>query len=587
MPVPQMFDRPVETPKAVVAAIDGHVTHVFGMPGGATAAIFNALHEHPTIRTVSVREESVGSTAAEAYGRLGGKPAVVMGQGAWICGNAGQGLIEALLGSSPVIVFTEMSDGGALSHHGAYQSGSGDYGTWDAVSVLRGVCKQVFVAHQPAQAVQMAQLALKHACQGAPGPVAVVFRGSSLSGTVGPDATPRLYPTKRYLRRAPDQVDEFALQAAVDALKAARRPGILAGNGVRVGQAYGALAALAETLGAPVATTTGGKGVFDERHDLAAGVVGSFGQPTANAAISQADVVLAVGTKLAPIDTCDENPGLIDPGRQTLIQIDSEPRNAAWTLPVDHPLIGSCADVLDRLLGALQQVGANAAQGGASWFVDRVEQRPAAGSGTGVPMVPPHIIDILNRTLPQNAIVTSDAGENRIFMLHWFASRGGGGYLQPASTGGMGYALPAALGAKLARPDQPVIAVVGDGGLAMSLSCLLTALEERLDFGVVVFNNNALSWAVHAMTHPVASQFGEFDFAAIAGAMGFRSARVTAALPLEGLITDFIQREGPWLIDVPTSTETTFREVVQDLAGERWKHGSQVMLSKQAELTGA
>ena len=115
-------------------------------------------------------------------GGLTGQPVVVMGQGEWIAGNAGQGFLEALLGSAPVLVLTEMSDGGPLSHHGYYQSGTGDYGSWDAVSALRGVTKRVMVSHDPAQAVQHTQLAIKHALTGEPGPVAVIYHGDALKG---------------------------------------------------------------------------------------------------------------------------------------------------------------------------------------------------------------------------------------------------------------------------------------------------------------------------------------------------------------------------------------------------------------------
>src|SRR5436190_22409213 len=122
-------ERPV-TDAIVDVLAEAGVPFVLGMPGGHTVPIFGALHEHSTIRVVQVREESIGSTMAEAYGRLTGRPLVVMGQGEWIAGNAGQGFLEALLGCSPLVILTEMSDGGALSHHGPYQGGTGDYGDW-------------------------------------------------------------------------------------------------------------------------------------------------------------------------------------------------------------------------------------------------------------------------------------------------------------------------------------------------------------------------------------------------------------------------------------------------------------------------
>ena len=138
---------------------------------------------------------------------------------------------------------------------------------------------------------------------------------------------------------------------------AAARPVIVAGNGVRVGQACAALAELARALDAPVVTTASGKGVFDETDPLAAGVMGSFGWPSANEVLGGADVVLAVGTKLGPHDTADEHVDLLDPSRQTLIQVDIEPLNAAWTFPADHVLVADANVALDRLRAAVAAPG--------------------------------------------------------------------------------------------------------------------------------------------------------------------------------------------------------------------------------------
>ena len=204
-----LLEGEVRVADAIVAAMaDVGVEYVLGIPGGLTGIIWRSLHEHPTIRPVLVREESLGSYMAEAYGRLRGRPLVVMGQGEWMVGNAGQGYLESLLGSSPMLVLTEMSDGGPLAHHGPYQGGSGDFGAWDAKKALEGVTKRVMVSRHPAQAVQHVQLAVKHALTGDPGPVAVVFDSASLEGKIGPDSVPRLYPradtsTRRVRPRRP------------------------------------------------------------------------------------------------------------------------------------------------------------------------------------------------------------------------------------------------------------------------------------------------------------------------------------------------------------------------------------------------
>ncbi len=578
-----MTTSPLQEERRVADAIvtvlaEAGVEFVLGMPGGYTGPIFSSLHGHPTIRTIQVREESIGSTMAEAYGRLTGRPLVVMGQGEWIAGNAGQGFLEALLGCSPLVILTEMSDGAALSHHAPYQSGTDDYGTWDARGALAGVTKRVMVSHDPAQAVQHTQLALKHALTGEPGPVAVIFHSSSLRGRVGPESVPRIYPTSAYLPRPSSAVDEETLGAAVKALTAAARPVIIAGNGVRVGQACGGLAALARTLDAPVVTTASGKGVFDETDALAAGVMGSFGWPSANEIVGGADVVLAVGTKLGPHDTADENVALLDPSRQTIIQVDVEPLNAGWTFPVDHVLIGGGGAVMERLRAAAAVAPRSATSAGADRVreaLDRYDELSAPEFGSDdVPFAPQRIISVLHETFPDDATIACDAGENRLFMMHWYRSKSPGRYLQPAAGGGMGYSVPAAMAAKLAYPDRPALAVCGDGGFAMSLHALMTAVQENLPIGVLVFNNGALGWVLHGMgERAVAAAFDPFDHAAIARSLGCDAVRVESTSELRDAIKSFPDAVRPFVIDVPTSLATSFRDVTQDIARQRRETG--------------
>ena len=215
----------VPVSEAIVAAMaDAGIEIVVGIPGGLTGPIWRALYDHPTIRTVLVREESLGSYMGEAYGRLTGRPLVVMGQGEWIVGNAGQGYLESLLGAAPMIVLTDMTDGGPLSHHAVYQGGSGDFGAWDAKKALEGVTKRVMVSRHAAQAVQHVQLAVKHATTGDPGPVAVVFASTALAGTVGPDSVPRLYRSSGYLRVPPPTPDVADVAFVIEALRSAARP---------------------------------------------------------------------------------------------------------------------------------------------------------------------------------------------------------------------------------------------------------------------------------------------------------------------------------------------------------------------------
>jgi acetolactate synthase-1/2/3 large subunit len=562
-------ERPVS--EAIITALaEGGVRFVLGMPGGLTGPLWRALHGHPIIRAIQVREESIGSLMAEAYGRFTGQPAVVMGQGEWIAGNAGQGYMEAVLGSSPVIILTEMSDGGSLSHHAPYQAGTADYGTWDVRTTLGGVTKRLMVSHSPAQAVQHTQLALKHALTGQPGPVAVAYHSSALQGRVGPTSVPRIYSTEAYLPVLARGVDEEALEVVAQVLRAAARPVILAGNGVRLAHAQDGLVRLARAVDAPVATTASGKGVFPERDPLAVGVIGPFGWPSANAVVGAADVVLAVGTKLGPSDTVNEHAALLDPTRQILIQIDVEPLNAAWTFPVDHVLLGDADYVMARLCQIYESRSWSAAGQGQARAQEARRTRDAGESNPDhldeFPLTPQRIIALAEETIPEDTVITCDAGENRLFMMHWYHTAAGGEYLQPAAGGGMGYAVPAAMAARLADPARPVLAVCGDGGFAMSIHALMTAVQEQLPVAVLVFNNGALGWVLHGMgDKAVAANFAEFNHAEIARSLGCDGVQVTSVDELRTLLKGLANLTTPLVIDVPTSLATSFKDVTQTL----------------------
>jgi acetolactate synthase-1/2/3 large subunit len=550
------------------------IDHVFGMPGGNTGwSIFNGLYDsQDRIRTVLVREEGLATVMAEVYGRLTGRPGVCSAQAAFLLTSAGVGILEGYLASSPMLILTDLSDNAPFSHHAPYQSGTGDYGGWNAQATIAGYTKQVFVAHDGTQAVAQTQLAVKHATTGTPGPVAVLYHSSALDQTVGPDSTPRLYSTRHYLASAGAPAPESEVERASRLIAGAASPVIIAGNGVRVGQARDELIELAELLDAPVATTAAGKGVFAETHPLALGLFGTFGLEAANAIVAEADVIVAVGTRLGFTDTARENPELLDPERQTIIQIEVEPRNASWTFPAEVALVGDAATVLGQLTDSLRDARLSSSDGGqrvalAHRTYDSFEV--AEASSDELPMLPQRAIAELQRALPDDAIVTCDAGENRLFMQHYFRTKSGMEYLQPAAVGGMGYAIPAALAAKLVHPGRAAVAVCGDGGFGIAMNGMMTAVEQRIPIVTVVFNNSALGWVLHGQgERRIASEFAPFDHAAIARAMGCDAYRVERPSDLQPAIRDALDGGRPAVVDVATSLKETFRKVTSPLAAQ-------------------
>lgn len=560
------------TPEALLRVLEqAGIDMVFGMPGGETIPIFRALYDHQSsIRTVLVREEAKAGVMAEVYGRLTGRPGVVIGQAAFVV-NANFGAIEAHMASSPMLILTDLSDNAPLSLHAPYQSGSGEYGAWDARRAFESMTKRTFVTNQPNHAIQSLQLALKHAVAGEPGPVAVLFHSDCWRGNVVPSAKPRLYSDVSLHTALTPAVDSDAVDRAVDCLAEAIRPVIIAGNGVRMSRASESLRRLAHTWGVPVATSAAGKGTLPETDDWALGVYGTFGTPLANATVSAADVLLVVGSKLGATDTAFENPALIDPGRQRIVQVDVEPMHLSWTFPAYLELLGDAREVIDALTERMVSRVSEEAQRVrlASLHGARREHGHFNASeltSDATPVLPQRVINDLAQAVPDDAVITCDAGENRLFMMHYFQTKGAVTFVQPAGIGAMGYAIPSALAAKLVYPERAAVAVCGDGGFPIGMNGLMTAVEENIPIVTVVLNNRALGWVKHGQgEHAIASDFADFDYAAIARAMGCEGYRVTSPNEVLPALSEALDSGKPAVVDVCSSIDESYKKVTSPL----------------------
>lgn len=572
-----LITQEMTVPQGIALALhEAGIDLVMGLCAGHTTPIFDALYDYDDIHTIQVRQELLGSLAANAYGRLTNKPAVIMGEGEFILGTATQGILESMLGSTPMLILTEMFDGGRMSHHGNYHSGSGEWTTYDAIGAFRAISKQVFVAYHAAQAVQMVQLAIKHAVTGDPGPVTVIFHSACFEEKIGPNSFPRIYTSGGYIHANAKNVDGDSAARAAALLAAAERPVIVAGHGVRLSQAYTELQGLAEAADVPIVTTQGGKGTADEYDPYVAGPFGEWGRESANALVAGADLLLAVGTRLGTLDTVDQIPSLIDPTRQVIVQIDVEPRSAGWTLPTDTVVIGDAAAALSAITSAYAEVARPRPESAVDRVAHAIREfdlpETAHHTSDASPIRPERVVSVLREVWPANGIVTTDAGESRTYMLNWFKSHGGGAYLVPHGGGGMGYAVGAAFGAKLVHPDRPVLAVCGDGGFPMTMNTIMNAIQEKAPFTVVIFNNQSLGWPLHTIDESKGHHyhFNDFDNAAIARAMGANGRRVDNPADLKAALLEALESDVPYVIDARIPREATYADATASIAkGER------------------
>jgi len=576
-----MIPDEIDAPHAVVRVLEeAGIEFVFGMPGGDTGRIFDALYDSSKVKTVLVRHEQVGSIMAEMYGRLTGRPGVVMGQGIFLACNALFGALEAVKGASPMLLLGDFTDMAPFMHHAPYQAGTGEHGNYDLRNLFASATKYTAAVYEPKQAMQTLQLAIKHATTGTPGPVAVVFGSRSLAGTVKTGRPPRVYTTERLLAHGIVRPAASDVARVADRLLASSSPVVIAGNGVHASRAWPELAALADLLSIPVATTATGKSAMAEIHPLALGVFGNWGQAVANEVVSTADTVLVVGSRLSPTDTCFENPELLDADRQTFLQIDVEPLNIGRHFPATAAIAADAREALAALCEELRPRLTTATRQGAQRRRDHVAElkvlhryfaEPEQRSDD-VPLRPERVITELGRTLGERALVTMDAGANRLYMTHYYQSRGAGTVYQPSSIGGMGYALPAAMAAKLAFPDRDCVAVCGDGGFAMTMNALLTAVQYRIPVVTVVLNNSVLGWVKDGQRRRgnrfIASALGQTDYAKIARAMGCASARIESIADLVAELGRLKGATEPTLLDVVTTEDAPFWQVQSPFAKE-------------------
>jgi len=549
----------VTTAKKIVEVLmEAGIDHVFGLPGGNMGRVWEALQDHrDSIRTILTRDEQTAGCMAEMYGRLTGKPGVFVAQGCFACTTGLFGVLEGYLGSSPMLVLTDITDYGTPVQHAPFQCGAGEYGNFDIAGIFRASTKYTTVAHTPTEAVQGVQFALKHATSGRPGPTACILTTGALSRELDPNGYPRIYHTSHYVGGSKPAADPREVKRAIRLLVEAERPVVIAGNGVHAAKAYAELQRLAELLGMPVATTTLGKSAFPESHPLAVGILGTFGERVGNQEVSKADVLLVVGSALSPVDTCSENPELIDPARQKIIQVEVDPRNAGWIFPVEVGLIGDAKIVLTQLLEALGREKIDRPPYSKQPRMRELQQEKELDFMSSPdchedrePILRERLVHELSETLPPEAIVVGDAGNNKVCLQRFFKTKRPGTYFSTFGIGGMSWSLPAALTAKLLYPDRPCVSVSSDG-FAMQNHVLATALQYRAPVIFVIQDDYRLGMVREAMGgRAFETDYPPTDWAAVAEVYGCRGIRVEKLAELRPALGQALKSDVPTVIDV-------------------------------------
>ena len=548
------------------------VSFAFGLCGHGNIGLLNALYDvQEQIHTVSVHHEQAAGHMADAYWRVAHRPAVTFTS----CGpgstNIPVAVASAMMDSSALLAITANVPS-VQFNRGAFQETYRHYQA-DFPSVLRPYVKRSFQPTRPDQLPLVMRQAFLEMLGGRPGPVQVDVPLDLFVETVDVGGErPQAVGDGVRIRSA---AEAGQLQAALETLLGAARPVILAGGGAVLSEAEAEVRTLAERLGVPVVSTPLASGVLPADHPLYFGNVGRNGTFAANEATRNADVILALGVRFDDRMSSSWIPGYtfeIPPTR--LIQVDIDPSEIGRNYPVAVGVLGDARTVVRQLAAEIERRRQPRA-GHAEW-VKRLEaarqvwenDRAPLTKTEGLPLHPERVVATLSRALPENALVLSDVGVHHNWLVQRLRVRGPRSFLQSWGFGSMCFAVCGVLGAKLAAPDRPAVAVCGDGGFLMAAHSVATAVEYDIPAIWVVWNNRGYASIYDLQVgafgpRELATRFrkqrtGEpvsADFAAMAKAMGADGYRITGPGDLDGALAAALAANRPAVIDVPVRSD--------------------------------
>lgn len=469
--------------QAAVAALQAENTrHVFGLIGSATMEMFDALYDTASIDFIGVHDERTGAHMADGYARASGRAGVILaGQNGPGATNLVTGLSQAYAAFSPVV-----SIAGALSSQHVYRDAFQEV---DQQALFTPVTKKTWTATHAERVPELFRAAFRTALTPRCGPVQLNLPRDVLAAQA--EFTDFQTPTQYRSNTLPAGAAE-AITAAARVLMQAERPVIITGGGTKNSGGAAQVLALAEALNAPVVTAPGHGDGIPFSHPLNAGQMGPRGNPVASRLAQQADVILALGTRLGFNSTFYSYDNLNRAAR--IIHVELDPSAIGRFFPVEMGIWGDAPTVANQLSAALGEVRQRAAI--AAWTADfqrerstYLQQRDANADMAPSPIQPSGLFKMLRAVLPQDAAITMDAGTLCLQATDALNYHTPPSLFTPLDFGLVGFSFACGLGIKLALPERPVVSFVGDGGFGMTLSELSTAVDHQINTVTVVMNN--------------------------------------------------------------------------------------------------
>ena len=534
--------------EALMDALRRHgVDTIFGYPGGAILPIYDALHiaeSEGWVRHILVRHEQAGTHAADAYARATGKVGVCFGTSGPGATNLVTGIATAQMDSVPMVVITGQVPRPAI--------GTDAFQETDIFGITLPIVKHSWVVRDPADLGAIVAQAFLIAASGRPGPVL-----SDVPKDVGQEhfdyvpVEPGSVVPPGFHQPLPPEDD--AIHAALGLIRDAQRPLLYVGGGAISAAAHDSLKVLADRFQLPVTTTLMGKGAFDENDPLSVGMLGMHGTAYANFAVTECDLLIAVGARFD-----DRVTGKLDTfaPRARVVHFEIDPAEVGKNRQAEVAVLGDLGLSLARLVElSLQHPAEPRTTAWLARIASWKERYPLTIPPAEGEIYPQEVL-LKVRDLAPQAIVTTDVGQHQMWAAQYLRN-GPRGWISSAGLGTMGFGMPAAMGAQVACPDQQVICIAGDASILMNIQELGTLAAYGLPVKVVIVNNHwqgmVRQWqeSFYGERYSASDMLnGMPDFIALARSFGVDGVKITSRDQLHGELQQALNTPAPMLIDV-------------------------------------
>jgi acetolactate synthase-1/2/3 large subunit len=531
------------------------VEYVFGVVGGQTLAISDAIIDTPGIEMIHTRHENAAAVMMDAYGRLTGRPAACISTTGPGATNLITGVGGAYRDSSPGFVLTCNNNGENIHKDDAQNA--------DHVELFKPLVKYSRLVAHSSSLKQAMEEAYINAMTGNPGPVHLDFARDTIEGIVeNPPVVPEVHPARAWVSNRPHPNAVSVAQAAARVV-AAERPVIWLGNGGNRANASESVLALAEALNIPVVTTFNGIGAVPTTHPLVFGAVSRMGTNLSTRVIGDADLVLALGNSLNAVSTTRWRRQLPE-----VIQVDVDPSMIGrYYADVTTGIVGDLKAFAESLLTAVGSEHAEAGRSGRQAWIEELQQAErdwwassdVQDKSPAGKLSPADVVRALREVSPSDTLLIPDAGNPGVWSFLWEITEPNT-YIKPVGFGNMGFALPSAIAASCIDPSRPVLALIGDGSLGMSLGDLETLARVGGRVCIVVLNDSSYGnirqeQVLHFNGRTIGVDFETVDFGAVARGMGVDGEVVTDLEKLKRRVAEVFADSRPAVLDVPLDRE--------------------------------